>query len=183
MRVMDLAAVLRYAVIVMLLGIDQPEATVSTVLSIRLRVVSLQTSSASPSFKSEQWGRQILDMPNLKEKSSYPKGNKEKSKEKSIVFFGHTEKSKAHKGEGEEISNSGDSQQKKTEWKTKRVDIHNSVIPRLGKDEVDESNMDNPKVRNRRSIAIDKAVARETRLVLLQAVRRVSKPISMHSIS
>ena len=32
MRVMDLAAVLRYAVIVTLLGIDQPEATVSTVL-------------------------------------------------------------------------------------------------------------------------------------------------------
>ena len=105
MRTMDNASVLRYLVIVMLLGIDQPEATVSTVLSDRLRVVSLQTSSASPSFKSEQWGRQILDMPILKEKSSYPKGNKEKSNEKSIVIFGDTEKSKAHKSEGEEISN------------------------------------------------------------------------------
>ena len=183
MRTMDNASVLRYAVIVALLGTDQPEGTICTVLSNRLRVVSLQTSSASPSFKSEQWGRQILGMPNPKEKSSFPKGNKEKSKEKSIVFFGDTEKSKAHKGEGEEISNSGDGQQKKTELKTKRVGIHNSVIPRLGIDEKNEkSKKDNQKVRIRRSIAIVKDIARETRLVLSQAVRRVSKRIFMHSI-
>ena len=111
--------------------------------------------------------------------SNVPKGKKEKS----IVFFGDTEKSKAHKGEGRETSNSRESQQKKPESKTKRVDIHNSVFPRLGKDEIHKkSNMDNHKVRIRRSIAIVKAVARETRLVLLQAVRRESKPISMHSI-
>ena len=95
MRAMDLATVIRYLAIVTLLGIDQPEATVSTVLSIRLRVVSLQTSSAHPSFKKEQRGRQILDMPTLKEMSNTPKGNREKS----IIFFGDTEKSKAHKGD------------------------------------------------------------------------------------
>ena len=35
MRTMDTMLVLRYTVIVTLLGIDQPEATVSTVLPIR----------------------------------------------------------------------------------------------------------------------------------------------------
>ena len=135
MRMMDLAAVLRYAVIVMLLGIDQPEATVSTVLPNRLRVVSLQTSSASPSFKSEQWGRQILGMPNPKEKSSFPKGNKEKSKEKSIVFFKDTEKKQSPQRRGRR-----NKQQWKWSTKENRVENQTRWHPQLG----------NPTARDRR---------------------------------
>ena len=179
MRTVDTTTAFRRLMIVAFLGIDHPGATVSAIPFTRLRVgYGLHTGTTLPSFESEKWGRQILETPNLKEISYVPKGDKEKR----IVFLEDTEKSKAHKGEGEEISNSGDGQQKKTESKTKRVDIHNSVIPRLGIDEENEkSKTDDHKVRIRCSIAIVKDIAHETRLVLLQAVRRVSKPISMHS--
>ena len=177
---MDMTTALRCLMIATLLGIDQPGATVSAIPFMRLRVVfGLHTGTTLPSFESEKWGRLILETPNLKEISYVPKGDKEKR----IVFLEDTEMSIAHKGEGKERSNSGDGQQKKTELKTKRVDIHNSVVPRLGIDEENEkSKTDNHKVRIRRSIAIVKDIARETRLVLFQAVRRVSKRIFVHSI-